>query len=204
MGKVIADLATSAASATFAVENATSSVDYVLSGTDGSANHHLKTDGSGNLAWVAPPTAGVNTPYFYAYLVTDASISDATWTKVPCNTVSFETGATYDETTNFRFTPAVAGKYYIYGQVQCRSDTTAKLSETRISIYKNGSDAFHTVTMNRDRDGLTYNTPTIAGVLDMNTTDYVELWAYIDAYSGGQRFYGSYQATHFMAYKLID
>ena len=57
MGKVIADLATSAASATFAVEDATSSVDYVLSGTDGSANHHLKTDGSGNLAWVAPPAA---------------------------------------------------------------------------------------------------------------------------------------------------
>ena len=54
MGKVIADLATSAASATFAVENATSSVDYVLSGTDGSANDHLKTDGSGNLAWVTP------------------------------------------------------------------------------------------------------------------------------------------------------
>jgi len=53
MGKVIADLATSAASATFAVENATSSVDYVLSGTDGSANQILKTDGSGNLSWTA-------------------------------------------------------------------------------------------------------------------------------------------------------
>ena len=61
MGKVIADLATSAASATFAVEDATSSVDYVLSGTDGSANHHLKTDGSGNLAWVAPPAGGLTT-----------------------------------------------------------------------------------------------------------------------------------------------
>ena len=59
MGKVIADLATSAASATFAVENATSSVDYVLSGTDGSANDHLKTDGSGNLAWVTPASADV-------------------------------------------------------------------------------------------------------------------------------------------------
>jgi hypothetical protein len=59
MGKVIADLATSAASATFAVENATSSVDYIISGTDGSANDHLKTDGSGNLAWVAPPAGGL-------------------------------------------------------------------------------------------------------------------------------------------------
>lgn len=53
MGKVIADLASSATSATFNVENATSSVDYVLSGTDGSANQILKTDGSGNLSWVA-------------------------------------------------------------------------------------------------------------------------------------------------------
>ena len=53
MGKVIADLASSAASATFNVENATSSVDYVISGTDGSANQILKTDGSGNLSWVA-------------------------------------------------------------------------------------------------------------------------------------------------------
>ena len=56
MGKVIADLASSAASATFNVENAASSVDYVLSKTDGSANDHLKTDGSGNLSWVAPPS----------------------------------------------------------------------------------------------------------------------------------------------------
>ena len=59
MGKVIADLAASAASATFSVENATSSVNYVLSKTDGSANDHLKTDGSGNLSWVAPPSGGL-------------------------------------------------------------------------------------------------------------------------------------------------
>ena len=59
MGKVIADLAASAASATFSVENATSSVNYVLSKTDGSANDHLKTDGSGNLSWVAPPSCGL-------------------------------------------------------------------------------------------------------------------------------------------------
>ena len=57
MGKVIADLAASAASATLSVENATSSVNYVLSKTDGSANDHLKTDGAGNLSWVAPPVA---------------------------------------------------------------------------------------------------------------------------------------------------
>ena len=59
MGKVIADVQgkvkASDTSATFEVENATSSVNYVLSKTDGSANDHLKTDGAGNLAWVAAP-----------------------------------------------------------------------------------------------------------------------------------------------------
>ena len=51
MGKVIADLAASAASATFNVENATSSVNYVLSKTDGAAGEFLKTDGSGALSF---------------------------------------------------------------------------------------------------------------------------------------------------------
>ena len=53
MGKVIADLAASAASATFSVENATSSVNYVLSKTDGSAGEFLKTDGSGALSFAS-------------------------------------------------------------------------------------------------------------------------------------------------------
>ena len=62
MGKVIADLAASAASATLSVENATSSVRVrAYLRTDGSANDHLKTDGSGNLSWVAPPAGGLTT-----------------------------------------------------------------------------------------------------------------------------------------------
>ena len=84
MGKVIADVQgkvkASDTSATFEVENATSSVNYVLSKTDGSANDHLKTDGAGNLAWVAPAAGGaleflsrttVNS------VVSDISINDA-------------------------------------------------------------------------------------------------------------------------------
>jgi len=53
MGKVIADLAASAASATLSVENATSSVNYVLSKTDGAAGEFLKTDGSGALSFAS-------------------------------------------------------------------------------------------------------------------------------------------------------
>ena len=64
MGKVIADVQgkvkASDTSATFEVENATSSVDYVLSKTDGAAGEFLKTDGSGALSFGAIASAGFN------------------------------------------------------------------------------------------------------------------------------------------------
>ena len=59
VGTVIAKVSGAAGGATLAVEGGTSSTTYELSKTDGSANDHLKTDGSGNLAWVAPPAGGL-------------------------------------------------------------------------------------------------------------------------------------------------
>ena len=57
VGTVIAKVSGASGGATLAVEGGTSSTTYELSKTDGSANDHLKTDGAGNLAWVAPPVA---------------------------------------------------------------------------------------------------------------------------------------------------
>jgi len=82
MGKVIADVQgkvkASDTSATFEVENATSSVNYVLSKTDGSANDHLKTDGAGNLAWVAPPTAISDIELLNTYTLSDVASLEIT------------------------------------------------------------------------------------------------------------------------------
>ena len=59
VGTVIAKVSGASGGATLAVEGGTSSTTYELSKTDGSANDHLKTDGAGNLAWVAPPAGGL-------------------------------------------------------------------------------------------------------------------------------------------------
>ena len=85
----------------------------------GAATNVLTSNGAGAApTFQAPAAGGENTPYFYAYLVTDVTaVSDLTWTKVPCNTVGFQTGSTYDNSTNYRWTPAVAGKYSLYGPV---------------------------------------------------------------------------------------
>ena len=157
----------------------------------------------GDNAWVA--AGGVNTPYFYAHLSAhDTTPGDNAWTKVKCNTVAFETGTTYDETTNYRWTPAVAGKYYLYGQVKCKSDSSYKLGEVWISFYKNGVEL---ITMSEHKnENTSYNrVPAMSELVDLDADDYVELWARMDYYSGVGRFGGgSDQQTHFLGYKLID
>ena len=59
---------------------------------------------------------GVNTPAFQAYLNSDQNVSSGTQTKVACANVRFDTASCYD-TSNYRFTPNVAGKYFVYGKV---------------------------------------------------------------------------------------
>ena len=56
---------------------------------------------------------GVNTPAFLATLSADQSISNSTLTKVQFNTEVFDTNSNYDNATNYRFTPTVAGYYQL-------------------------------------------------------------------------------------------
>ena len=54
-----------------------------------------------------------NTPAFQAYRSSTQTISGSTWTKVQFNTEIYDTDSDYDNSTNYRFTPTVAGKYYV-------------------------------------------------------------------------------------------
>ena len=148
--------------------------------------------------------SGTNTPYFYAYLSATQGFADNTWTKVQCNTVVAQTGSTYDNTTNYRWTPGVAGTYFILGQTEiAHAGVDAYILSARSSIYKNGAEHI-TVKL---WQGLVSDTNTIggpvSGVIVMNDTDYVELWGVMDDYSGTGQFAATNQSTHFMAYKLI-
>jgi hypothetical protein len=79
----------------------------------------------------------VNGPAFSAYLSSSQSISSSTFTKVQCNTEEFDTNSNYDNATNYRFTPTVAGYYQISGCINFSSTTKAEFLTT---IYKNGSE----------------------------------------------------------------
>ena len=180
--------------------------DSVLKITGGSpgADKVLTSDASGNATWAAAG-GGVNTPYFYAHLsADDTTPGDNAWTKVKCNTVAFQTGSTYENSSDYRWTPAVAGKYYLYGQVKCKSDSSYKLGTIMMAFYLNDVETI-AISEHKNENTSWERVPTMSALIDLDADDYVELWANIDTYSGVRRFVGgSTQETHFLGYKLID
>ena len=118
--------------------------------------------------------AVANTPAFEAKLGSDMNVTDNAQTKVTCGTEVFDTDNAYDNSSNYRFTPQTAGKYYVYGAVGSITDTT-HLKEARAMIWKNGSRYRTSTSDPRDNYGYHYNNY-VAAVVDMNgSSDYVEV-----------------------------
>lgn len=109
---------------------------------------------------------------FRAARGTVQTIADSTLTKVQYDTETFDTNSTYDNATNFRHTPTVAGKYLYSAAIHFA--VPGSNCATAILLYKNGvavskynSFAFTTGSITLD----------ITELLSMNgTTDYVEVF----------------------------
>ena len=80
-------------------------------------------------------TLMANGPAFSAYLGASQTVSNATWTKVQLSAEVFDTHSNFDSTTNYRFTPTVAGYY----QLNLCWLVNAVSTAIQLAIYKNGS-----------------------------------------------------------------
>jgi len=173
---------------------------------DKGGNTLLVSDGAGTISSGGLMTM---TPAFHAKRTSgQTGVTDNTITKVQCDVEVFDSNSCYDNSTNYRFTPTVAGKYYIYGAILGANDAFSNsiLNQVFAVIYKNGSQytrnewAFST-------NYLRYVTPTVASVIDFNgSTDYVELYGQVDSTDGSAvQFYGSTGAeyTIFGGYRII-
>jgi len=169
---------------------------------DKGGNTIISSDGAGTLT--LNNDALKMTPAFEAIRITDQSITDATQTKVEFNSEVFDTDNYYDNTTNYRFTPLVAGKYYVYASIQSETLGDSDLRRTQISIYKNGS-RYREIQFLQNTYRARQQNPYVAGIIDMNgTTDYLEIYTYIDDNSGNPVVNGSNsEQNYFGAYKLI-
>lgn len=116
-----------------------------------------------------------NAPAFSAVPSGTQSIGVATQTKLTFATEEFDTAGAYDNATNYRFTPQVAGYYQVNLGIQLQSGQTVLIGY----IYKNGSNF-----KSASRDSATANqtTLTTSALVYMNgSTDYIEAWIYTSA-----------------------
>jgi hypothetical protein len=146
-----------------------------------------------------------NTPAFEARLSSAQTVSDSTDTKAQIDNILFDTDNCYDNTTNYRFTPTVAGKYFIYGNISAFSQNASQLNIARCSIYKNGS-VVKVANLDFRNNPARYILNPVSTVQEANgTTDYFEFFGYISG-SGTDTFEANTSAndgTRFGAYRLI-
>ena len=145
------------------------------------------------------------TPAFEAYQsATQTGVSDAVWTKMTMNTETFDTDGNYDSSSNYRFTPTTAGKYFVYVMGGCLSDTTYKLNVANIAIYKNGSSLRATNITVNGADRLNEATTTTTAIVDMNgSSDYLEAYARVNVTTGTGSIDARLAAGGFGAYRII-
>ena len=113
----------------------------------------------------------VDGPAFSAYQSSAQTLSSATLTKIQFQTEEFDTNSCFDSTTNYRFTPNVAGYYLVSGHIQPDASYTAGIH----AIYKNGS-LYKYGSFNANATGVAQ--PSVTCLVYLNgSTDYVEFYA---------------------------
>ena len=146
--------------------------------------------------------AMANTPAFEATLSSDQTVANNTFVKAAIGTEVFDTDGCYD-TSTYRFTPTVGGKYFIYASIACETDSS-QFQVSNVAIYKNGSIYAKRIVDPRANPGLLFSID-ISSTLDMNgSSDYVEI--YLKIYkTGGTNIKASSgdRASNFGAYRII-
>ena len=136
-------------------------------------------DATGTVLSTATAGVPVNGPAFSATTTTAQSFSNNTFTKAQFNIETFDTNTNYDNATNYRFTPTVAGYYQINGNIAFAGSA---LGFVQVAIYKNGAlFLMGSATANNTSIGGQANA---SGVISFNgSTDYVEFYGWQN--SGG-------------------
>ena len=142
------------------------------------------TLGSSNAGTIALGSGDVQSnfmyPAFEAKQNSSQSISNDTYTKINFDTERFDTNSTY---ASSRFTPGVTGKYFIYSSIALTPGNQTDWSYGNISIYKNGSSYADQIFDARG-NYVFRALLSISRTLDLNTTDYVEIYGRLTANDG--------------------
>ena len=148
---------------------------------------------------------GAMTPAFQAVRTSSQNFTDQSEVKAQFDVETFDTASAYDNSSNYRFTPQTAGKYYVYTRCQIDCQAASNLKNAAASIYKNGSTHLQSEMNEADNQAQNLNV-SVHGIVDMNgSSDYLEVYVYANDESGNPRLKGSsFTESLFGAYKIIE
>jgi len=142
-----------------------------------SAGADIATVSSTGITMASGKNLITTAPAFSAYMTNGSagiSTGAATFTKIILDTEEFDTASCFDSSTNYRFTPTVAGYYQINAAVTYT--VAASTAGAGAVIYKNGSGlCWGTASGTSDM----YPTAFLSSLIYLNgSTDYIELYIY--------------------------
>ena len=150
----------------------------------------------------ATPAGGTNTPAFSAERSGDQAISNGTRTTILFNNEFFDSSSAYDTSTG-KFTPQVAGKYYVSANVQLTADNYSNLDLGFIELYKNAAVISEGVFDMRNNPPRSVS-PSVIAIVDMNgSSDFLLIQAYISEDGLGGTMEVRDMST-FQAFKIIE
>lgn len=97
------------------------------------------------------------------------SVATSTLTKLTPNTEQFDTNSNYDNSTNYRFTPTVAGYYQLSFGMRITTPATAY-----INLFKNGSTISYATSQSSGATMQNYTSSVL--VYANGSTDYFEIY----------------------------
>jgi hypothetical protein len=163
--------------------NATGTGVFTISSPATNTNRTLTLpDEAGTVLTSASDVAQRGVPVFRVYMYnggSNLSISNGVNTKIPYDTVEFDSHSFFDNTTNYRFQPTIAGYYQITVSGSL-SFTSTGGNVPFIRLYKNGS--LYAMS------GQVYSAISIYGYINLSalvyfngSSDYVEGYAYYNS-----------------------
>jgi hypothetical protein len=111
-------------------------------------------------------------PAFAAQLSGNQSLSNNSATKINFNSEDLDTNSAYDNSSNYRFTPAIAGYYFVYALLAF--DELYDGSTGYCMIYKNGSHFFSGTQMTGANTSMAV--AQVSATIYLDDNDYVEIY----------------------------
>jgi hypothetical protein len=156
------------------------------------ANSSITLNGSAVSLGGSATVGGSNTPNFKADLASNQSVSATTWTKLNLSQEIFDTNSNYD-TSNYRFTPTTAGKYFFTGS----AGNNTSMNYLYVSVYKNGVQALQAQATTSSAGIIN-----CSGILEANgSSDYFEFFVFP---ASSTTITADAHRTYFSGFKLIE